>query len=249
MKTYRPVFTRELIVIDVLGNIVFFLLIVSPLVFWTWVAYGSESSFLWRLISFIPPFALVVFVFPYLARVQWKMWIRKERWATYCQTRNTLAIKIPLQPIKFIKKRDCVGFVPGGEGLILPDGTIYKLPGVPAAGDHDLSRGEVILKSWWTEIDIERMRARRNRKLPNPGVVFVTVVAAVILYSSIQTVFKYSDISATDEVRSFVVKAWLMAFASGLSWWMLRPFYDFKVPLPIEQVDQVARTNSVASGS
>lgn len=70
MKIYRPVFTRRTIVINVLGSIVLSLLIVSPLAIWTWRSFGSESSFFWRLVSFIPPFALVVFVFTYLARVQ-----------------------------------------------------------------------------------------------------------------------------------------------------------------------------------
>jgi hypothetical protein len=249
MKVYRPVFTRDVIFLDVAGNIVISLIIVSPLAIWAWIAFGSDSTFIWRFVSFIPVFILALYCINIMARLQWKMWVRRERWTTYFQTRNTLAIKIPFRPISFVKRQECLGFIPGGGFLILRDGTKYKLPGVPAGDESALSRGEEIIKTWWPELDIERIRARRKRKLPARGVTIVTVVAVVLLRSMLHAVLEYNGIIEAGEIGSLVVDAWLVPLVYVLARWLLWRYYDFKFPLPYHQVAQQVEIKRVVPDS
>lgn len=238
MKVYRPVFTRNVIVIDTVWGIVSPLIIASPLLIWAWKVYWSDSSYFWGFISFIPPFVAVLLFLLYLTQIQWKLWVRKERWATYFQTRNSLAIKIPFQPVKFVCRQECVGFMPGGERLVLRDGTVYELPGAPAGDVHDLSRGEEIIKSWWPEIDIEDLRARRYRELPGCGGIVAAVVTVVLLNSSVDMVLQFNGILPAGELGSFVFDGWLLFASVVISRVVTRRYQEFTFPLPVKEVAQ-----------
>ncbi len=238
MKVYRPVFTRNVIIIDTVWGIVSPLIIVSPLLIWAWKVYGSDSSYFWGFISFIPFFVAVLLFLPYLTRIQWKMWVRKERCATYFQTQNTLAIKIPFQPVKFVCRQECVGFMPGGERLLLRDGTVYELPGAPAGDVHDLSRGEEIIKSWWPEIDIEDLRARRYRELPGCGGIVAAVVTVVLLNSSAHMILKSNGVLPAGELGSLVFDGWLLFAFVVSSRVVTRRYHQFVFPLPVKEVAQ-----------
>ncbi len=238
MKAYRPVFTPKVIVIDTVWGIVSPLIIVSPLLIWAWEVYGSESSYFWRFVSFVPPFTLVLVFLTYLTRIQWKLWVRKERWATYFQTRNTLAIKIPFQPITFLKRQACLGFMPGGDRIVLRDGTVCELPGAPAGVVHDLSRGEEIIKSWWPEIDIEDLRARRYRELPGCGGIVAAVVTVVLLNSSAHMILKSNGVLPAGELGSLVFDGWLLFAFVVSSRVVTRWYHQFVFPLPVKEVAQ-----------
>lgn len=247
MKIYRPVFTRAVIIIDVVGNILLLLFFASPHLIWAWIAFGSESTFIWRFTSFIPLVAIGVYGSSWLIRMQWNMWMRRERWTTYFQTRNTLAIKIPRQPIKFVHRRECLAFVPCGDCLMLRDGAKYKLPGVPAGEERELSRGEEIIASWWPEIDIERIRRRRKRKLPEREWVVVAVVGVVFLHTILHSALRHKLNLESSEMDTLAVNVWLIPPVYVLAWLMLRRYDDFNYPLPREQGDPEVDLGSVGS--
>lgn len=100
MKIYRPVFTRKVILIDVVGNILFSLFVASPHLIWAWIAFGSESTFIWRFASFIPLVALGVYGSSWLMRIQWNMWVRKERWTTYVRRGEQPLVLTPGKNVK-----------------------------------------------------------------------------------------------------------------------------------------------------
>lgn len=230
MKVYRPVFTPLVITFDIAGNILVALLMFALLGFCVWIGLSRENRPPWQSACFIPLATYVLYVTCKWIFVQWRMWIRKERWTTYFQTWNTLAIKVPGEPFALCNRWDCVAYMPGHDCLVLHDGKRLKLPGVPAGEVHNLSRVEEIVQTWWPEVDFDEVRCLRKRKLPFGVVIGVWTVGGV-LGQLMYSLTEWFDAGETRYVISLACLGWLFLAIAFVSKTILRGYFEFQYPL------------------
>ena len=105
-------------------------------------------------------------------------------------TANTLVIRYPCDPPRYLNRRDCVTFKPWSLQFRRQNGKIYHLgvPGLPWAASHELCT--FVFTHWWSKDMLDAIRKDFNAELPPPprtawwytlAIVLTAVVALFLL--------------------------------------------------------------------
>ena len=101
-------------------------------------------------------------------------------------TADTLAIKLPHKPIRFIRRDDCVAYGPQKRQLLLRDGSEHALVEIGASVETLDGITDALFAQWWSLDELSRMEEALDAALPEPSsawtrnLLFLAAVFSVI---------------------------------------------------------------------